>query len=331
MKKLLSAVCVSLLGLTLGSVAHAQDKIVLKLGWVTSDAADDPYAMGARAFKEAIGPRSNGRIDVQFYPNRQLGDEIRLLEGIRFGTVDAGVIINSVVGQLEPSYQVHELPFVYATSEDAQRVFDGPIGAKMAGRLRDKNVIMLGTIEGGYRVMMNNMRPLTKPTDMHGIKWRVMQNPIFVDMFGLFGGNPIPMPIGETFIAVQQGTVGGIDIAAPFIEPNKWHEVFKYVSNTNHTYSAAHILVSRRAFDRMPKDLQEAMIDAGRIATKKQREEYTKLVAVTYDSLRAKGMIVNEVPDVDAWRTTVAPLYDKFRSTVGPDIMDEVLAAAKAK
>jgi tripartite ATP-independent transporter DctP family solute receptor len=325
---LVPAICL-LLSVTIGGAAKAQEKFALKFGWVTSDSADDPYAIGAHAFKEIVEAKSGGRIEVTLFPNRQLGDELRLLEGVRFGTVDGGVIINSVVAQLEPSYQVHELPFVYATSADARRVLDGPVGAKMATKLADKGVMLIGSIEGGYRVMLNNKRPLKTPADMHDIKFRVMQNPLFVDMFTRFGGNPIPLPIGETFIAVQQGTVGGIDIATPFIEPNKWNEVFRYVSNTNHTYSAAHLVVSKRLFDRMPKDLQAILLESGRAAAQRQRELYASLIEKTNDILKAKGMQINEVSDVAAWRDTVKPIYDKFRDVVGKEILEEVLAGSK--
>lgn len=328
--RLVASSALLLAGLSAFGQASAQEKFTIKMGWVTSDSPDDPYAIGAHAFKEMVESKSSGRIEVTLFPNRQLGDELRLLEGVRFGTVDGGVIINSVVAQLEPSYQVHELPFVYATSADARRVLDGPIGEKMAAKLAAKGVILVGSIEGGYRVMLNNKRPLKTPTDMHDIKFRVMQNPLFVDMFTRFGGNPIPLPIGETFIAVQQGTVGGIDIATPFIEPNKWNEVFRYVSNTNHTYSAAHLVVSKRILERMPKDLQAVVMDSGRAAAQKQREVYAGLIEKTNDVLKSKGMQINEVTDVAAWRDTVKPIYDKFRDVVGKEILDEVLTNAKS-
>jgi len=330
MRRVVSIVCLAL-GLAVAGVAQAQEKITLKLGWVTSDSPDDPYAIGAHAFKDIVEQRSGGRIEVQLFPNRQLGDELRLLEGIRFGTVDAGVVINSVVGQLEPAYQVHELPFMYETVTDARRVLDGPIGAKLADRLAQKGIIVLGSIDGGFRVMLNNKRPLATPTDMSDIKFRVMQNPIFVDMFTQFGGNPIPLPIGETFIAVQQGTVGGIDIATPFIEPNKWHEVFHYVSLTNHTYSAAHLLLSKRVFDKLPDDLKEIVKESGHEAAERQRAVYDELLAKTLTVLKDRGMEVNEVSDVASWRDRVTPIYEKFRDVVGSDIMDEVTAASVAK
>ena len=112
--------------------ALAQSKHVLKLGWVTPDSPQDPYATGARTFKQAIERQSNGRIEVQLFPIRQLGDEKPMLEGLRFGTVDAAVITNAVIAQIEPAFQVNDLPFLYANEAQAHKVLDGKVGQTLA-------------------------------------------------------------------------------------------------------------------------------------------------------------------------------------------------------
>ena len=103
--------CAALAGLALAPVtASAQDKIIVKLGWTSSDGPIDPYAVGARAFKEELEARSGGRIEVRLFPNRQLGDERPMLDGMRLATVEAGVITNAVVAQIEPAFQLNDLP-----------------------------------------------------------------------------------------------------------------------------------------------------------------------------------------------------------------------------
>ena len=174
-----------LAALTLGLAggAGAQQKVTLKLGWVTPDNPQDPYAAGAIIFKQAVERQSGGRIEVQLFPNRQLGDEKPLMEGLRFGTVDAAVITNAVVAQVEPAFQLNDLPFLFSSEAQAHRVLDGKVGQVLAKKLEAKGVIALAFMEGGFRHMINNVRPVNKPEDVKGVKYRVMQNPVYIEMF----------------------------------------------------------------------------------------------------------------------------------------------------
>jgi TRAP-type mannitol/chloroaromatic compound transport system substrate-binding protein len=159
-----------------------------------------------------------GSVQVQLFPNRQLGDERQMLEGMRFGTVDAGIITNAVIAQIEPAFSVNDLPFLFANEAQAHKVLDGAVGAELAKRLSTKGIVALGYMEGGFRNMINNKRPVNAPGDVAGVKYRVMQNPVFIDMFNSMGGSAIPMAWGETFTAVQQGTIDGLEIPLAVID-----------------------------------------------------------------------------------------------------------------
>lgn len=313
----------------LASAPALAQKTTLKIGWTTADGATDPYAIGARAFKEEVEKRSGGRIEVQLFPNRQLGDEKDMLEGMRFGTVDAGVITNAVIANVEPSFQINDMPFLYASEAQAHKVLDGPIGEQLAKKLAAKGVYVLGFMEGGFRNMINNRKPVAEPADVSGVKYRVMQNPVFIDMFSSLGGSAVPMAWGETFTAVQQGTIDGLEIPIAVINANKYNEVTKYLSLTNHTYSAIPLLVSKRSFDKLPDDLKKIVREAGTAATAAQRKASGENVQKLVADLKAKGMQVNEIKDAAAFRQSVKPVYDKFRASIGPDLMDQALKAVQ--
>lgn len=322
--------CAALAGLALApGTASAQDKIIVKLGWTSSDGQIDPYAVGARAFKEELEARSGGRIEVRLFPNRQLGDERPMLDGMRLGTVEAGVITNAVAAQIEPAFQLNDLPFLYADEPQAQRTLDGPVGRKLAAMLESKGIKILGYMEGGFRNMINNVRPVEKPADVKGVKYRVMQNPVFIAMFSSLGGNAVPMAWGETFTAVQQGTIDGLEIPLAVIEQNKYFEVAKYLSLTNHTYSANLLLISKRLFDRLPSDLQKAVTDAGVAATAKQRTVAADAAKEIVGKLQAAGMSVNRVSDIAPFRAAVKDVHEQFRKSIGAELLDEALAAVK--
>lgn len=319
------------LGLTVavGLPGVAISQTVMKFGWTTGEGETDPYAVGARSFKAAVEKLSDGKIEVQLFPNRQLGDEKQMLEGLRFGTLDGSVITNAVIAQVEPAFQINDLPFLYANEAQAQKVLDGEVGAELAARLEKKGILALGFMEGGYRQMINNKQPVSSPSDVQGVKYRVMQNPVFIDMFNSLGGAAVPMAWGETFTAVQQGTVDGLEIPLAVINANKYYEVTKFLSLTNHTYSMIGLLVSKRFFDKLPSDLQTAVVEAAKVATAEQRAASAANQQIIIDNLKSEGMQVNAINDPAAFRSAVQPMYEKSRKVVGDKLMQQTLDAVK--
>ncbi|WP_374446713.1 TRAP transporter substrate-binding protein [Stella sp.] len=310
--------------------ALAQGKAAtLRIGWTSTDSPQDPYGIAANLFKQKVEALVPGKVQVNLFPNRQIGDEKELLEGMRFGTVDMGVITNAVVANLETGFQVNDLPFLYADEAQAHRVLDGPVGQELKDRLAKKGVIALGFMEGGFRNMINNKRPVVSPDDVKGVKYRVMQNPVFIDMFSSLGGNAVPMAWAEVFTAVQQGAIDGLEIPVAVIDATKYYEITKYLSLTNHTYSMIALLVSKRSFDKLPKDVQEAVRKAGAEATVEQRRivgaQSQKIIA----DLGQKGMQVNKIGNPAQFRQSVKPVYEKFRPSIGSDLLDKVVAAVQ--
>ena len=324
------------LGVTLGvlalpGLARAQQKITLRLGTTSGDGQQDPYAVGFRTFKAALEKRGIGadRLEIQFFPNRAIGDERPLVDGMRLGTVDMGVITNAVIAQVEPAFQVNDMPFLFAEEAQAHRVLDGNVGAQLRQKLEGRGILALGFMEGGFRHMINNVRPVTKPEDLRGIKFRVLQSPIYIEMYKSLGGTAVPMAWGETFTAVQQGAVDGLEVPLGIIDQNKLFEITKFLSLTGHIYSMIGLLISKRSFDRLSADLKPVFLEAAAEATKEQRAFNGRLQAQFRQSLAGHGMQVNEVDDKAAWRRGVMPMYEAFRGQIGADIIRDALAAVQ--
>jgi len=285
------------------STSSAWSQTVLKLAWTTSDAADDPYAIGARAFQSDLAQRTS-ELSVQLYPNRQLGDERQLFEGLRLGTVDVGIITNAVAAQLEPVLQINDLPFLYTSTEHAHYM------------------------EGGFRHMVNNKQPVQTPKDVESVKYRVMQNPVYIDMFNALGGSAVPMVWGETFTAVQQGTIDGLEIPLPVIVGNKYYEVTKYLSLTGHTYSVNLLLISKRALNKLTPQQRDAVLAAGKAATLEQRQRNAANVDRMIATAKERGMQVNQPVDFAPFQAAVRPMYESYSKRFGSELVDAALSAA---
>ncbi|MFN3937421.1 MAG: TRAP transporter substrate-binding protein DctP [Gemmobacter sp.] len=301
--------------------------VTLRVGWTTSDGPQDPYAITARALAAALEAEAPGVFALEFFPNRQLGDEKEMLEGLGFGTLDLAIITNAVIANVEPAFQLNDLPFLYGSAEQAHAVLDGEIGQELLGRLSAHGVVGLGFAEGGFRNMINNTRPVTAPEDVGGVKYRVMQNPVFIEMFGSLGGNAVPMSWGEVYTAVQQGTIDGLEIPVAVVDSGNFAEVVRYLSLTRHTYSALGVLMSERAHARLSADQRAALHRAAARAIAEQRAEVAANDAAIIARLQERGMQVNEIDDPAAFRAMVGGVYEMFRGGIGADLMDRALAA----
>ena len=301
----------------------------LRVGWTTSDGEGDPYAIAAREFAGALEELSPGAFEVEFFPNRQLGDEKEMLEGLAFGTLDVAVITNAVIANVEPTFQLNDMPFLYANEAQAHEVLDGEVGETLLRALEDDGIVGLAFAEGGFRHMLNNAKPVTAPADVEGVKFRVMQNPVFIEMFQSLGGNAVPMAWGEVYTAVQQGTIDGLEIPVAVIKSNNYADVVEYLSLTRHTYSALGLLMSQRTYEGLSEEEQATVREAARIAAERQRARVGEDAASIVEALRAEGMTVNEVADPAAFRELVRPVYDRFRDEVGAELFDKALAAVE--
>jgi len=306
-----------------------QEKYELKFYWTTADSEDDPYAIGGHTFKELVEEKTGGKVEVKLYPNSQLGGERDAIEGISLGTIDMGIITNAPISGFVPAFQALDLPFIFSSKEEAYNVLDGEFGKNLLKKLEAKGIKGLGFAEGGFRQMINNVRPINVPDDVKGVKFRVMENPIYIGMFKALGSNPTPMAWGETFTAVQQKTIDGLEIPIPVIHQNKFYEVTKYLSLTNHTYSPLVYMISMKTWDKLPEDIQKAIEESVQEAIPIQRKKNSENVSRLLEDLKEKGMVVNKVEDLSLFKDKVKPLYKEFEDEIGKDVIEALLEATK--
>lgn len=304
----------------------AAAEVTLRVGWATTDSETDAYAYAAREFKKILEEAKPGHFDVKLFPNRQLGDEKEMVQGMQLGTVDAGLITNSIVANVVPEFQINDLPFLYASSEQAHKTLDGPMGDKLFDKLAEKNIVGLAYCESGFRNMINNKRPVAQPADVEGVKYRVMESPIFIGMYDNLGGSAVPMAWGDTFTAVQQGAVDGLEIPTWVIDAAKLYEVTEYLSLTQHVYTATPFIMSQKVFDSMSEEDQKLVRTAAQTACARQRDFNAKQEQAIIAKLKEAGMEVNEVSDPKAFQQKMQPVYDEYRPKIGGEFMDEWMA-----
>ncbi|WP_235937615.1 TRAP transporter substrate-binding protein [Marinobacter caseinilyticus] len=322
---LMSALGSFAVAVLLGTAAASHAQTTIKLGWTTADSKVDPYAIAAHYFAEELESAAPGEFNVQFFPNHQLGDDTAMLQAMQFGTMGAGVITGTQVGTLESAFQLNDLPFLYANNRQAHKVLDGEVGQKLMSLLDSKGIVGLGFPEAGFRHTINNKGPIQTPADFSGVKLRVQPSDLFIASFRAIGANPVPMAWSDVFTAVQQGTVDGLEIPLPVIFANKYPEVTDYLSLTSHTYNALALLMSKQTFEKLSAENQALVRQAAKRAIKRQRETVAANNEGVLEQIQAAGMSVNEVDNVDAFRSMVSSVYDEYRGKIGADLVNKAL------
>ena len=315
----------------LGPSASAQAPLVLKLA--TVNPGESPRNLAAYEFARVAAEKSQGRVKVDVYTNNQLArGEGAMLEGVQLGTIDVAPVGSAPIGGIfEPAYLPLDLPFLWASREQVWKVMDGPIGQELFKKMEGKGVKGLCFGGGwGFRNMLSNKRAINTPDDMKGQTIRVQESPIYVAMMKQLGANPVPMPWGEVYLAMKQGTVDGMEIPVVTMVSDKFFEVTKYYSLTQHTYPPISWFMNLKRYQALPADLRQAVDEAGRAACALDRKSEVDKEKGELELIKKSGVQVNAVKDLKAFQDRMGPAYDLVTTKVGKEWMNRVLAAVKA-
>lgn len=296
---------------------------VYRLGHVVNE--KDAFHVAAVKFKELVEKRSHGRIKIQIYPNAQLGDERTLLEELQMGSVDFAIITSGPISNFAPKFAVVDMPFLFKDAQTAYRILDGPIGKDLLKELEKAHLKGLAFAERGFRNLTNNKRPIYKPSDVKGLKIRVMQNPVYVDTFRALGANAVPMAWGDCLTALQQGTIDGQENPINVIYAFKIYETQKYLAMTRHTYAPAVIMMGLNLWKQFSPADQKLLVQCAQEAAEYERAWDASQEAKQLEFIKKHGMVVT-YPDIKAFRAAVKPVYDKYRPKFG-DYLDRILKA----
>jgi len=295
---------------------------------------DHPVSLGVKRFAELVAAKSGGKLKVQEFPSSTLGNEMQQQSALQGGVQEMSAPATTSLAGIVKEFGLIDFPFSISTYAQADALLDGPLGQALIERLSDKGLTALGYWDLGFRNVTNSRRPIAKAEDLDGLKLRVIPNPVFLETFKALKANPVPMPFAELYGALESKAVDGQENPFAVILSNKFFEVQKFVSATNHVYAANIILVSKRFWDKLSPAEQKILQDAANESRAYQRQASRAAAQKAVAELQAKGMQFNEVaPAEQARMAQVAkPVTDKFAATYDPAIVklyNEQLASSR--
>ncbi|MDQ2084450.1 DctP family TRAP transporter solute-binding subunit [Xanthobacteraceae bacterium Astr-EGSB] len=325
---IIGAACLSL-GLALGGGGEALAARKIQIGHAY--AAQHPMHVAMEAFAAQVKKETKGELEFEIIPSGVLGGEVELIQQTVGGMLDASLIGAITMFQgFAPKAAIEDLPFIFTDRLVAQKAIDALFGAYISGKVIEPLGLKVATyLEHGFRQITNSRRAIAAPGDLSGLKLRVPPLAMRVEAFKLLGANPVPMSLPELFTALQQGTVDGQENPMATIESNKFYEVQKFISLTNHTYTSAPLVFNADTWKSFDPATQKIILDAAKMAKDMSRELYVKYEKDALARIKASGVTVTTDVDYKAFAEKVKPVWESFRKKHGSEMFDLISQAEK--
>jgi tripartite ATP-independent transporter DctP family solute receptor len=268
----------------------------------------------ATRFAELVAAKTGGKVKVDLFHNASLGSEREAAEGVKSGSIDLAYSGLTGFGSYVPEFGVLEMPFLYDTLDQVKSVVD-KISPKLEARMASVGLALLGYLYDGPRVTLST-RPLGSMDDFKGLKLRVPQIPLYVQMAQAFGATPTPVALPEVYTALQSRIVDGLEGTPTSLYTQKYHEVAKNLARTDHIFFVAYIAMNGPLLAKLSADKQEAIRAAGREASAYNLEIAKPAVEEDFARLVAGGVKLTK-PDRAPFRAAVGPMRERYAATLG--------------
>jgi TRAP-type transport system periplasmic protein len=269
----------------------------------------DSHPLNARAkeMAAAIKAETNGKFELEIFPNNQLGSDTDMLSQIRSGGIEFFTLSGLILATLVPAASINGIGFVFPNYDTVWKAMDGDLGAFVRGEIKKAGLEVMDNMwDNGFRQTTSSTKPIEGPDDFKGFKIRVPVSPLWTSMFKAFEAAPASINFSEVYSALQTKVVEGQENPLAIISTAKLYEVQKYCSLTNHMWDGFWFLANRRAWEAVPADIRAIVAKHINAAAVLERADVAKLNAGLQQDLAGKGLVFNQ--------PTVAPFRDKLRS-----------------
>lgn len=267
-------------------------------------------------FAKEVQKLTHGRVTVKVYPLSQLGTEATVLTAVQSGSIDfADLNTGSIDGQI-PKLGLYSLPFLIHSEKGAAALFTSSVSTQILSGMKSNGVDGLAILSNGPFELLAD-KAVTTPTDLKGMKIRVVTDPISTAMVTAFGASPVPLPSLQVYSALQQGVVDGAITAPPGFVALKWDEVAKHLSMLNPQWDVQALVASPATMARLPASDRQAVLTAVQKAQAYDANVATPATNTSINQMKSSGVTVTQVSDMAPFRTIAEKIYPQFASTIG--------------
>lgn len=265
---------------------------------------------GLERFAEIVESRSDGDISFSLHHSGALGDQVGGIESLQAGTIDFATV-ETPIDTIDPVLGATALPYLFRDREHVQQVVDGFYRSWAEEQLAEHDLRLVSLLEGGFRHITNDVRPINKPSDLEGINMRTPDSRLRIRTFKEYGADASPLPFSELYTALQTGTFDGQENPIIWVKSQNFYEVQDYLSLTGHVYTMTYVLMSEDSYNELSDHQKQIVKQAGKEAGDYSVEVGREADQEVVDFLKEKGMEVNEA-DVESFVEKSKPVWDEW-------------------
>jgi tripartite ATP-independent transporter DctP family solute receptor len=280
-----------------------------------------PMNVRAQEAAERIKAETGGRVELQIFPNNQLGGDTDMLSQVRSGGIEFFTLSGLILSTLVPTASINGVGFAFPDYAAVWKAMDGELGTYVRGQIAKANLIVMEKIwDNGFRQTTTSTKPIVTPTDFKGLKIRVPVSPLWTSMFKAFEASPASINFNEVYSSLQTKVVEAQENPLAIISTAKLYEVQKYCSLTNHMWDGFWFLANRAAWERLPEDIRIIVAKHINAAGLAERADVAKLNASLQADLASKGLVFNQ-PEAAPFREALrkAGFYSEWKSKFGEE------------
>ena len=305
-------------------VVAAEATVNLRIGHVTTIEAI--AGQGSTKLAAMAKELSNGAIEIEIFPNGQLGGELEMVSQVRLGELDMAMVGSGLAAAIEPTFSITELPFIWKSRESAWEVLNGPVGHEVLALMEPKGIKGLAWGVWGFRGFLTNGFAINSVDDMKGRKIRIVENPLYVQTIRAFGGNPVPMAWPEVYSALQQKAIDGVETNYHGMADAKQYEVATHLAVSNHIFTSTVYLMNLDVYNSLSAEHQEIIMKSALAAGETMRDGAQKANEDAIALMEASGITVTH-PERESFAARAQEVHDKFSVFIGPKVLSAVKAA----
>jgi len=280
-----------------------------------------PMNIRAKEMADAIRAETKGRVDIQIFPNSQLGSDTDMLSQVRSGGVEFFTLSGLILSTLVPAAAITGIGFAFPDYDTVWKALDGELGVYVRAQIAKSGLVAMDKIwDNGFRQITSSAKPIVTADDLKGMKIRVPPSPLWTSMFKALDAAPTSINFSEVYSALQTKVVEGQENPLAIISTAKLYEVQKYVSLTNHMWDGFWFLANKKAWERLPQDLRTIVAKQINAAGMKERIDVAALNATLQKELTDKGLMFNQ-PKTDSFRERMrkAGFYAEWKTKFGDE------------
>lgn len=313
--------------LSCAGLAQAADPIIIKFAHVVAD--NTPKGQGALLFKQLAEARLPGKVKVEVYPNSSLFGDGKEMEALLLGDVQLLAPSLAKFEHYAKPVQIFDLPFLFDDMAAVDRFQNGPAGRALLTSMEDKNITGLAYWHNGLKVMSAN-KPLHKPADARGLKFRVQASAVLEAQFKAVRANPRKMSFAEVYQGLQTGVVNGTENTWSNYHSQKVHEVQKYITMSDHGLIDYMVITNTKFWKGLPDDVRSelaAILAEVSVEVNRQADELNQSAKQDISAAGTTEIIELSPQQRAEWREAMRPVWQKFEGDIGAELIQAAEAS----